>query len=210
MCIQSLNTVIDWCYCWGKSQTAKAQKLGFTVLIAMSSIFGSACSADPGKSLLGLIAITMYSNTSMSGTVSVPWKAFLLDESSPYRDGFIWKMTFGSPESAPLQTRAPIKEGSPYQGLTVLLISRLVEGVSLELPLQYHRMWRRWLTCSNCSTYENWLDDLLWPSFAFGLLYLFGIIPILQSWQPSAADCGPCKTEYGALNCSKFRVICIS
>ena len=43
-----------------------------------------------------------YRNTPISGTVSVSWKVFLLDKSSPYRDGILWKMSFGAPESVPL------------------------------------------------------------------------------------------------------------
>ena len=40
--------------------------------------------------------------------VSVPWKAFLLDENSPYRNGLLWKMSFGSPESVPLWQEFPL------------------------------------------------------------------------------------------------------
>ena len=76
--------------------------------------------------------INKYSNTSISGTVSVPWKVFLLDESSPYRDDFLCKMSICSPNSVPLRRGFPLK--------SVPLIGVLLFMTNLE---QYS-WWRQW------------------------------------------------------------------
>ena len=59
----------------------------------------------------------MYSNTSISKTVSVPWKAFLLDESFPYRDGILCKICICAPESVPLRQEFPLKSVPLIGGL---------------------------------------------------------------------------------------------
>ena len=64
------------------------------------------------------VELCIYSNTSISGTVSVPWIAFLLDKSSSYRDDFLWSWVFVPQKVILLDESSPCRV-LPYRGLTV-------------------------------------------------------------------------------------------
>ena len=64
-------------------------------------------------------SIMCHRHTSINRTVSVTWIVLLLDARSPYRDGFLSKMSNCSSESVPLRQELP-SQGSPQRGLTPL------------------------------------------------------------------------------------------
>ena len=62
-------------------------------------------------------------------------EAFLLDENSPYRNGFLWRMSLGSPESVPLRREFPLKR-VPLIG-NLLYLSLILQGKHGELSSDF-------------------------------------------------------------------------
>ena len=90
---------------WQRSDELSGQWRSFrgnTVIMVIYAVVTSNCNHDGNDLSLHAQYTRQYSNTSISETVSVPWKAFLLDESSPYRDEFPWNMGVCSLKVVPL------------------------------------------------------------------------------------------------------------
>ena len=143
LAISYWSQIVDWDLChglgslylrrcnWGVLEASALLKSNTTVAVCFTdmsfsegdkvgkmrmAIFPSTASCDISHANIG----TLYSNTMITGTGFCSKKAFLLERSSPHWDGFVWKMSFGSPESVPLRQGFPWKS-VPLNGVLLYL-----------------------------------------------------------------------------------------
>ena len=79
-------------------------------MIPSEGEFSSKCNNKFHFATLQLFCVLRWrSDTSFSGTLSVPWKLLLLDKRSTHQDGFLWKLSICSPESVSLGRELSMK-----------------------------------------------------------------------------------------------------